>query len=177
MNVKTTRFGELDVPESDVIHFPDGILGFEDTVRYVILNDPGIEPLRWLQCLDIPDLAFVIIDPLKFRAEYSVDLSDSDVESLDLNTPEEAMIYSIVVIPKGNPEQMTANLQGPVVINAAKMVAKQVISTNSRHKTKHYILQEMKAMMACKQKVQEKKADVKLNRKQASAKKEMGRMP
>ena len=165
MKVKTTRFGEIDVPEQDIITFPDGILGFSQKSRYVILNDPTAEPLRWLQSLETPDLAFVIIDPLRFRNEYTLDLSDEDVQRLKLKSPEEAIIYAIVVIPKQNPEKMTANLQGPIVINAAMMRAKQIISTNSKHKLKHYILDEMKAMLAQSQKTLGK-VSLRLNRKE-----------
>lgn len=169
MNITTSRFGELEVPEEDIITFPTGILGFDKTSRYVILNDPATEPLRWLQSIDDKDLAFVIIDPLRFRAEYTLDLSDDDVTDLLLNAPEEAIIYAIVVIPKDNPERMTANLQGPIVINANLMRAKQVISTNQSHKLKHFILDEMKAMLASTQK-QLGKLGVKLNRRDKAQK-------
>jgi len=169
MNINTSRFGELEVPEEDIITFPLGILGFDKTSRYVILNDPATEPLRWLQSVDNKDLAFVIIDPLRFRSEYTLDLSDEDVLDLKLNDPEEAIIYAIVVIPKDNPEKMTANLQGPIVINANLMRAKQVISTNPSHKLKHFILDEMKAMLATTQK-RLGKVGLKLNRREAPQK-------
>jgi len=170
MKVETTRFGQIDVPDEDIIKFPEGILGFNGNHEYVILNDPSTEPLRWLQSLENPDLAFVIIDPLKFRDEYSIDLSDEEVEALELQGPEEAIIYAIVVIPKEQPEKMTANLQGPIVINASKMIAKQVISTNSKHKLKHYVLDEMKAMLASTQK-KFGKVTLNLNRKEKGPKK------
>ncbi|MBT3784322.1 flagellar assembly protein FliW [bacterium] len=169
MNINTSRFGELEVPAEDIITFPLGILGFDKTSRYVILNDPATEPLRWLQSVDNKDLAFVIIDPLRFRSEYTLDLSDEDVLDLKLSAPEEAILYAIVVIPKDNPEKMTANLQGPIVINANLMRAKQVISTNSSHKLKHFILEEMKAMLATTQK-RLGKLGVKLNRRESTTK-------
>ncbi len=169
MNINTSRFGELEVPAEDIITFPLGILGFDKTSRYVILNDPATEPLRWLQSVDNKDLAFVIIDPLRFRSEYTLDLSDEDVLDLKISAPEEAILYAIVVIPKDNPEKMTANLQGPIVINANLMRAKQVISTNSSHKLKHFILEEMKAMLATTQK-RLGKLGVKLNRRESTTK-------
>jgi flagellar assembly factor FliW len=156
LKAKTTRFGELEVPEEDIILFKDGLLGFPEARKFVILNDPTIEPLRWLQSLDEQELAFVIIDPLRFRNEYGVDLSDSDVESLELSGPEEAMLYAIVVIPRDKPEKMTANLQGPIVINAVKKLARQVISSERTHCTKHYVLEEMKQMLASEKRKSEK---------------------
>jgi len=173
MKVSTSRFGEIEVPDEDIIRFPFGILGFDNSSDYVILNDPATEPLRWLQSLQEPELAFVIIDPLRFRTEYELDLSDEDVESLELQSPEEAITYAIVVIPKNEPQKMTANLQGPIVINAARMIAKQVISTNSSHKLKHFVLDEMRDMMLARKK--NEKPDLKLNRKQPPAKSHGGR--
>ena len=29
MKVDTSRFGTLDIPENEIIHFPDGLYGFE----------------------------------------------------------------------------------------------------------------------------------------------------
>lgn len=171
MKFNTTRFGEIDIPQEDIITFPQGILGFSDSHRYVILNDPATDPLRWLQSIDDGHLAFVIIDPIRFRPEYALDLSDADVSSLQLESPDEAMIYSIVVIPKDDPQKMTANLQGPLVINAIKMTAKQVISTSPKHKLKHFILDEMEAMVAKKKdkaNTSESKAQVKLNTKSSN---------
>lgn len=155
LKAKTSRFGELEVPERDIIFFKEGLLGFPDSRKFVILNDPTIEPMRWLQSLEEQSLAFVIIDPLRFRSEYGVDLSESEVEALELTAPEEAMLYTIVVIPRDQPEKMTANLQGPIVINALKRIAKQVISSDQSHRTKHYILEEMKKLLSTK-KEQEK---------------------
>ncbi len=168
MKINTSRFGEIDVPDEDIITFPYGILGFDKSSQYVILNDPATEPLRWLQSIQEDDLAFVIIDPLRFRVEYELDLSDEDVESLELTSPEEAITYAIVVIPKNEPQRMTANLQGPIVINAAKMVAKQVISTNPQHRLKHFVLEEMRSMMLARKKSE--RPDLKLNRKQHPSK-------
>lgn len=142
MKVATTRFGEIDVNKNDIIEFPEGILGFEEIKDYVIFNMEEGNPLMWMQAINEADLAFIVIRPFEFNPKYSLDLGDKDAEFLNLEQPEDSDILAIVVVPEDT-SKMTANLQGPVVINTVKKIGKQVISTNSKHKLKHYILEEM----------------------------------
>ena len=63
-SVDTTRFGAIDIEESSVIEFPEGLLGFGDCKRYVLLDHPGGNGLfEWLQSVERPELAFCVIDP------------------------------------------------------------------------------------------------------------------
>lgn len=142
MKVFTTRFGDLDVAEEEIINFPEGILGFEETRKYIVLKMEEGNPLMWLQSLEESALAFVMIRPFEFNPAYTIDLSDKDNEMLKLEKPEDCDVFAIVVIPE-NPADMTANLQGPVVINVNKKIGKQVISNNPKHKIRHYVLKEM----------------------------------
>ena len=50
---------------------------------------------------------------------------------------------------------MTANLQGPIVINARDKKGRQIISTNRRHPVKIHILNEMEKRTAKLQEVQD----------------------
>ena len=43
-----------------------------------------------------------------------------------------------------NPSEMTANLQGPVIINPEKRLGRQVISLSDKYNVRHRILDEMK---------------------------------
>ena len=78
MKIATARFGEIEVIPEEIIEFAEGLLGFEDAHRFVILNHQDGSPFRWLQCVDNGDLAFVIIEPLNFMFEYDLSISDSD---------------------------------------------------------------------------------------------------
>ncbi|TDT68072.1 flagellar assembly factor FliW [Hypnocyclicus thermotrophus] len=142
MKLNTSRFGEIEILEDDIVIFKDGIFGFENIKRFTILNIEENNPLMWLLAIDDPELAFVIIRPFEFNPNYSLNLADKDAEELDLEAPEDSDIFAIVVVPE-DPSKMTANLQGPIVINTKKKIGKQVISTNPKHKLKHYILEEM----------------------------------
>lgn len=145
MKLKTTRFGEIDISEEEILNFPEGILGFEEVRKYVLIPMEEGNPLMWMQSVDEPSLAFVVISPFEFRPNYSINLSDKDVQFLDLKEPQDAEIFAIVVIPEDS-SRMTANLQGPIVINKSEKVGKQIISGNPKHKIRHYILDEMREL-------------------------------
>jgi len=154
MNLSTARFGKISIADEEIITFDEGLLGFEDYHRYVVLNTDDGSPFRWLQCVDDGNLAFVIIEPLSFMFEYDLEISDSDAEFIALKRAEDAVLYVIVSIPQ-NPKDMTANLQGPLVINAANRHGRQIISSNSRHSVKARILDEMEKRAAKLKEVQD----------------------
>ena len=154
MNLSTSRFGKISIADEEIITFKEGLLGFEDYHRYVVLNTDDGSPFRWLQCVDDGNLAFVIIEPLSFMFEYDLEIADADADFIGLKRAEDAVLYVIVSIPQ-NPKDMTANLQGPLVINAANRGGRQIISNNSRHSVKARILDEMEKRAAKLKEVQD----------------------
>lgn len=143
MKIKTSRFGEIEVAPEEIVVFADGLLGFDDHHSFVILNPQEGSPFRWLQSTTDGDLAFVIIEPLNFMFEYDLEISDADAAFINLTQAEDAVLYTIVTIP-ANPSDMTANLQGPLVINAKNRKGRQVISNKPEHVLKARIIDEMK---------------------------------
>ncbi|MDY7028638.1 MAG: flagellar assembly protein FliW [Spirochaetota bacterium] len=143
MKVNTKPYGLIDVDERQRIHFPSGILGFENLKDYVLL-DALQQPFYWLQSIDIHEIAFVLIEPKIFRPDYEPDVPAYELEEIQL-TPddtENTLIFSIVTIPE-NQEEMTANLQGPIILNRNLHMARQCISENDNWKTKHKIMEEL----------------------------------
>lgn len=141
MKVATKTYGLIDVDERQRITFPDGLYGFEGLKEYVLL-DAQQQPFYWLQSLDSEQVAFILIDPFLFRPDYELDVSDEDLLVIGLEKPQDALVFAIITIPPtGAP--MTANLQGPLVINRENHLGKQVVLTDPRWKTKHDILVEL----------------------------------
>lgn len=142
MKISTSRFGNIEINDTELIVFDEGLLGFTEYHRYIVLNANEHGPFRWLQCIDDGNLAFVVIEPLNFMFEYNIEISDEDAAFIDINRVEDAVIYVIVSIPK-NPQDMTANLQGPLIINVVNRKGKQIVSIDPRHPVKIGILKEM----------------------------------
>lgn len=141
MKVATKASGFIDVDERQKIIFPDGLFGFEGFKEYVLL-DADRQPFYWLQSLDVERVAFVLVNPFLFRPDYEVNISNEELSEIDIHSPEKALIFSIVTIPPGG-GPMTANLQGPLVINRETRTGKQAILSDVRWKTKHDIIAEL----------------------------------
>ena len=141
MKVNSKAFGLIDVDERQKIFFPQGLFGFDDYKDYVIL-DAEEQPFYWLQSVDEESIAFILINPFMFRPDYEVNIANEDLAEIDITSPEKALIFAIVTIPHDG--SMTANLQGPLVINRDNMTAKQAVLNDIRWNTRHNILEELK---------------------------------
>jgi flagellar assembly factor FliW len=143
VRVKTKPLGEVEVEEKQIVDFPDGIFGFDYIKKFVILDSSEKSPFKWMQALSEPELAFVIIRPIDFLMEYELLIPQSDIESVGAESADELLVFSIVTIPS-DPSDMTANLQGPIIINPKKRIGRQAISLSERYRVKHKILEEIK---------------------------------
>lgn len=143
VRVETTRFGAVEVEEDLIITLPDGMIGFEDCKRYVVLTPNEDSSLKWFQCLDDGAVAFPIINPWIFRPDYAPTISEEDVRALGLSAEQPKLVFAVVTVPRNNPQGATANLLGPIVINPVTRIGKQVIVTDDDYSTRHRIIEEM----------------------------------
>lgn len=144
MQIDSKPFGPIEIDERQIIDFPQGIFGFENHRAWALL-DSSQKPFYWLQCLEDPRLAFVIMDPLFFRPDYVADVSDEDQQALALEQGDDLIVFCIVTIPEDQ-SAMTANLQGPLLINKHSRRGRQGIQTDQRWKVRHRIMDELAAM-------------------------------
>jgi flagellar assembly factor FliW len=144
VKVLTKAYGPVEVDERQRIRFQEGLLGFESIKDYVLL-DAERQPFYWLQAVGAEQIAFILVNPFLIRPDYELDISDEELREIGIASPEKALIFSIVTIPAdGSP--MTANLQGPLVINRDLRLGKQAVLMDSRWKTKHNIIEELEAV-------------------------------
>ena len=143
MIVATKAYGSIEVNENQRITFPDGLYGFESLKEYILM-DAERQPFYWLQSIDVEQVAFILINPFLFRPDYEMNIDNEDLNPIGITDPGKALIFSIITIPEdGSP--MTANLQGPLVINRDNRLGTQAVLTDSRWKTKHDIIAELSA--------------------------------
>lgn len=143
MIVNTKAFGEKEIDERQKIYFPLGLFGFEDYKDYIIFDAPQ-KPFIWLQSLEESQIAFILIDPFIFSPKYEPKIGKNELNQIELESDkdEKSVIMSIVTIPQDG-GAMTANLQGPLLINREKQIGKQCIAQDNRWTTKHDIVKEM----------------------------------
>ena len=148
IKIKTSRFGEIEVDEKDVLTLPSGLIGFPELKSYVLLDhDKEESPFKWLQSLDDGAIAFVLINPLLFKPDYTVEVTEAEVSDLDIQKEEDAIISVIITMPS-NPQNMTANLKAPLVFNLANRKGKQMILNNSDYTTRHNVMEEVRKRAA-----------------------------
>jgi flagellar assembly factor FliW len=142
LEIKTARFGIVRTEKEKIIHMPFGMLGFSDKKQYLILQHQENSPFFWYQSLDDPGLAFVITTPFLFIPDYKIDLKAVLKEmAWDTNGENNFLeLYIVVNIPRGEPQRMTGNFIGPILINNKLNQAVQVVLSNSPYTHKFPLL-------------------------------------
>jgi len=118
----TTRFGVIEIPEEKIIDFPEGIPGFPFIKRYVLM-DYKDTALKWLQAVDDPDVAFIVVDPLIIKPDFNISLDDSMRAVLNLINDED---LAVLVIIRREGDNIIANFQCPLLLNAGTMKGVQI---------------------------------------------------
>ncbi|MEC4685241.1 MAG: flagellar assembly protein FliW [Nitrospirota bacterium] len=115
ISFSTTRFGSIEVPEEQVIHFPDGLFGFPGLKRYILMDHKETE-VKWLQAIDDPDVAFIVINPFLINPSYQFEVPDAAKKLIGLEDVDDLAILVIVRVENNN---VMANFQGPLILNSA----------------------------------------------------------
>ena len=98
MHIQTTVFGELEINEDKIITFPEGIPGFENLTRFVMIILDQTKPFLWLQSVD-EDVSIPVISPFEFDADYAPSIDDGQFSHLELGNEEDLLVLVVAVIP------------------------------------------------------------------------------
>lgn len=137
MQVRTTRFGAVEIAEDRVMTFAKGLLGFGEQTRFCLLEPQEDSAFFWLQAVDDPDLAFVVTDPSFFVPEFSVPIRAEQLGDLGLKKLEDAQVF--VIVNKVD-QTLTGNMQGPLVINTLNRQGEQFVLAEKRWTTRHPLI-------------------------------------
>ena len=137
MKINTRAFGEVDIEDSKIITFSEGLIGFPELRRFALIYDKekGNSSIQWLQSVEEPEFALPVMNPLIICPDYNPVVEDSilkPVGSLDEN---DMLVLVTVTVPK-DIKDISVNLRGPIVINANECKACQVILDNDDYKVK-----------------------------------------
>ena len=137
MEVRTTRFGTVNIADDRVITFPKGLLGFGSFTKYCLLEPAEDACFFWLQSVEEPSLAFVVTDPAFFIPDFSVPIRPEQMGELGLSSLGDAQVF--VIVNKVD-QTLTGNLQGPLVINTAQRTGEQFVLAEKRWTTRHPLM-------------------------------------
>lgn len=134
----TTRFGRLQLAEEQIIRFPQALYGLETCFDYCLLEYDATMGFYWLQSLDDPAVALIVIDPFRHVPDYAVEIPDAAVELLGARDPSDLTLYTTVTVAADH-SQVSTNLLGPLAINHAEQVGVQVIQDGSGYTHRHVL--------------------------------------
>ncbi len=129
MQISTTRFGTLAVDVDDLLHFPHGVIGFEQCRHWVLLADPLSSAVGWLQSADHPATALAVVSPRRFVEDYRIRVGQSQLAALAL--AERDRLYALCVVGKRN-GGCVMNLRAPILINLDRRLGCQVVTTDEQ---------------------------------------------
>ena len=129
MLLESSRFGPVQVEVEDILHFPNGLIGFEQQQHWVLLGDAENESLGWLQSVQDAAVALPVISPRRLAGDYQVRVAKSQIEPLELGTDDQAFVLN--VINRRN-DEFTVNLRAPVIINLDRRLGRQVMTLDEQ---------------------------------------------
>ena len=120
----------------------NGLLGFEKYTRYVIAYDSDKESkngIMWLQCVDEPELAFPVMDPMFIIKDYRPVVEDEWLAQIGIfESDEELYVLSVLTVPS-DLTKMTINLKAPIVINISTRLGCQIIVNNEEYPVRYSV--------------------------------------
>lgn len=148
MLIKTKDFEYIEISEEDIILFPNGVYGFEDTKKYVILKNPENKWMMYLQSVEKEDPRFILLDPYMIFEEYNPLLPEGAFELLGTTDRNDLSFFVVTVVPE-NVRDITVNLKSPVVINFNKKLGAQIILENKDYTVRTRVFPEEGAGAEC----------------------------
>jgi len=117
--------------QKSILHLPFGLIGFRHLTHFEVEPIAGSEPFQILRSTGENPMEFVVVEPVHALENYQITLRDEDVESLRLAGQEDALVFNIVVIHSHDPQYVTVNLVGPIIVNRLTLLGQQVLIANS----------------------------------------------
>ena len=143
--INTTRFGTVDVDETRLLNFESGLLGFSSYHVFALLQPDEHGVFFWLQSTESPDLAFVVTDPALWVPDYQAQIRKEQMAELSMNEVDDAQVLVIVNKRDGS---LTANLQGPIIVNTRNRNSMQLVLAEKRWTTRYELVKINESVQA-----------------------------
>ena len=145
MKIDTKYFGMIEIGDEKIIHFENGIMGFEEYKDYTLLYNSEAEEkpfFSWLQCVTEKNLAFPVVNPLNVIKDYNPVVEQALLEPLGELKDEDIVLLVFATIPK-DVKETSVNMKAPIIVNSANGKAIQVILEKGGYKIKHKIINDL----------------------------------
>jgi flagellar assembly factor FliW len=138
MKLETYLFGTVDVQPETVIEFPQGLAGFDNLRKFLLIHEAsaGEVPASFtLQSAEDPSVAFQIIDPTVLGFEYELELTDQETAMLQIGTNgTEADVAVMLTLFKQGADSAAVNaaIRAPLILNTKARVGMQKVIERAR---------------------------------------------
>jgi flagellar assembly factor FliW len=132
MQLNTLQLGSVEVLERDFIRFDHGLPGFPELRNFVLCGGAECEPFKYLLSVEQPKISFLLVPPKLIDSQYQVQLSEEARTTLRFEDPHSLVVYATVTL-SSRPEETTANLLAPILIDATSMCGYQMIQDSTRY--------------------------------------------
>ncbi|HRP69028.1 MAG TPA: flagellar assembly protein FliW [Turneriella sp.] len=133
MTFETRALGRIEIEASKQLFFPEGLFAFEAFRHFALLPTKSGSTFHWLQSLEETRLAFLVTPITEITRRYKPSIQEQYLAVIEAQTIASLEIWGIITVPAGKPENMTINLQGPILINREKKLGSQFVSDNTEH--------------------------------------------
>lgn len=139
-----TRLGRQVVALDKIIHFPRGLMGYEDQHEFTLLQIKPEASFLMLQSMTDPRLGLLVADPYCFMDDYQVRLNEAEQKILNIANREQVAVLVTVSIPPGRPEKTALNLSGPILVNHEAKLGLQVPQMEGLYPSQLFIHEQHK---------------------------------
>lgn len=132
MKLQNTKLGDIEFDDAKIVNITDGLVGFSDVRRFVLLDARAGSPFRWFLAVDRPELAFVVTDPDQFFKDYETEIPDDDLGAVEYREGDELARLTLVTVRGRRKVDTTLNLRAPVIVNLRTMTGRQILMKTDR---------------------------------------------
>ncbi len=136
MIVQSLRLGDIEVSEDKLITMERPVLGFEKYKKFCLVEIDELKPFLWLQAVDEATISFLVVNPRLFMTDYRIEINSKEIAELKIDDVNAVETYVVVTLAE-NADEITANMQGPILINTENNRGKQLVLVNTDYKVKY----------------------------------------
>ncbi|MBH50266.1 MAG: hypothetical protein CMG69_05915 [Candidatus Marinimicrobia bacterium] len=125
-----------DLNLKNIINFKNGIPGFENLSKFIIVPLKEYPPFYVFQSLEDPPIAMLVISIKYFESQDEIAVDKIDLVQIEANHQNDTDIYFIIKMSNEN-NQFTANTKAPIVVNPEVLEGCQVILENQKLQIEH----------------------------------------
>lgn len=130
-----TRFGAVELDPERIVTFSAGPLGFADRCRFILVDGPDPRgAFKLLQCLDDPELAFLVLPLEPDAGPISADDLRAACQTRGFDFASIALLGIVTVRIEPEGARFTVNLKAPLLIDTTRHSGCQHVLASDRYR-------------------------------------------